>query len=407
MVKINDNYLKLPGSYLFSEVARRIAAYTAAHPQATITKLSIGDVTRPLVPAVTEAMHKAVDEMGTAEGFHGYGPEQGYPFLREAIAQYDYAARGMDIQPDEIFVSDGAKSDCGNIGDIFGVDNVVAVCDPVYPVYVDTNAMAGRAGDYQEELGKWSKLIYMPCVEENGFSPEPPKEKADLIYLCFPNNPTGAVATKEQLKVWVDYANQNGSVILYDSAYEAFITREDIPHSIFEIEGARTCAIEFRSFSKTAGFTGNRCAYTVVPKELERGGTKLNTMWNRRQTTKFNGVPYIVQRGAAAIYTPEGHKQIMENIAYYHNNAKIIRDGLTAAGLECFGGVDAPYIWLKTPDHMGSWDFFDLVLDKANVATTPGAGFGPSGEGYIRLTAFGETEATRQAVERIKTMLAK
>ena len=407
MVKINDNYLKLPGSYLFSEVARRIAAYTAAHPQATITKLSIGDVTRPLVPAVTEAMHKAVDEMGTAEGFHGYGPEQGYPFLREAIAQYDYAARGMDIQPDEIFVSDGAKSDCGNIGDIFGVDNVVAVCDPVYPVYVDTNAMAGRAGDYQEELGKWSKLIYMPCVEENGFSPEPPKEKADLIYLCFPNNPTGAVATREQLKVWVDYANQNGSVILYDSAYEAFITREDIPHSIFEIEGARTCAIEFRSFSKTAGFTGNRCAYTVVPKELERGGAKLNAMWNRRQTTKFNGVPYIVQRGAAAIYTPEGHKQIMENIAYYHNNAKIIREGLTAAGLECFGGVDAPYIWLKTPDHMGSWDFFDLVLDKANVATTPGAGFGPSGEGYIRLTAFGETEATRQAVERIKTMLAK
>ena len=407
MVKINDNYLKLPGSYLFSEVARRISAYTAAHPQAKITKLSIGDVTRPLVPAVTEAMRKAVDEMGTAEGFHGYGPEQGYPFLREAIAQYDYAARGVDIQPDEIFVSDGAKSDCGNIGDIFGVDNVVAVCDPVYPVYVDTNAMAGRAGEYQEELGKWNKLIYMPCVESNGFSPEPPEEKADIIYLCFPNNPTGAVATREQLKVWVDYANQNGSVILYDSAYEAFITREDIPHSIFEIEGARTCAIEFRSFSKTAGFTGNRCAYTVVPKELERGGTKLNTMWNRRQTTKFNGVPYIVQRGAAAIYTPEGRRQTMENIAYYQNNAKIIRDGLTAAGLQCFGGVDAPYIWLKTPDNMGSWDFFDLVLDKANVATTPGAGFGPSGEGYIRLTAFGETEATRQAVERIKTMLGK
>ena len=405
MVKINDNYLKLPGSYLFSEVARRIAAYTAAHPQAQITKLSIGDVTRPLVPAVIEAMHKAVDEMGTAEGFHGYGPEQGYPFLREAIAQCDYAARGMDIQADEIFVSDGAKSDCGNIGDIFGVDNVVAVCDPVYPVYVDTNAMAGRAGEYQEELGKWNKLIYMPCVEANGFSPEPPKEKADIIYLCFPNNPTGAVANREQLKVWVDYANENGSVILYDSAYEAFITREDIPHSIFEIEGARTCAIEFRSFSKTAGFTGNRCAYTVVPKELERGGVKLNTMWNRRQTTKFNGVPYVVQRGAAAIYTPEGRKQIMENIAYYQNNAKIIREGLSAAGLECFGGVDAPYIWLKTPDGMGSWDFFDLVLDKANVATTPGAGFGPSGEGYIRLTAFGETEATRQAVERIKIML--
>lgn len=405
MVKINDNYLKLPGSYLFSEVARRIAAYTAAHPQATITKLSIGDVTRPLVPAVIEAMHKAVDEMGTAEGFHGYGPEQGYPFLREAIAQHDYAARGVDIQADEIFVSDGAKSDCGNIGDIFGVDNVVAVCDPVYPVYVDTNAMAGRAGEYQEELGKWNKLIYMPCVEANGFSPEPPKEKADIIYLCFPNNPTGAVANREQLKVWVDYANQNGSVILYDSAYEAFITREDIPHSIFEIEGARTCAIEFRSFSKTAGFTGNRCAYTVVPKELERGGVKLNTMWNRRQTTKFNGVPYVVQRGAAAIYTPEGRKQIMDNIAYYQNNAKIIREGLTAAGLECFGGVDAPYIWLKTPNGMGSWDFFDLVLDKANVATTPGAGFGPSGEGYIRLTAFGGAEATREAVERVKAAL--
>ena len=407
MVKINDNYLKLPGSYLFSEVARRIAAYTAAHPEAKITKLSIGDVTRPLVPAVIEAMHKAVDEMGTAEGFHGYGPEQGYPFLREAIAQCDYAQRGVDIQADEIFVSDGAKSDCGNIGDIFGVDNVVAVCDPVYPVYVDTNAMAGRAGEYQEELGKWNKLVYMPCVEANGFSPEPPKEKVDLIYLCFPNNPTGAVATREQLKTWVDYANQNGSVILYDSAYEAFITREDIPHTIFEIEGARTCAIEFRSFSKTAGFTGNRCAYTVVPKELERGGAKLNTMWNRRQTTKFNGVPYIVQRGAAAIYTPEGRKQIMENIAYYQNNAKIIREGLSDAGLQCFGGVDAPYIWLKTPDGMGSWDFFDLVLDKANVATTPGAGFGPSGEGYIRLTAFGETEATRQAVERIKNMLGR
>ena len=404
MVKINENYLKLPGSYLFSEVARRISAYTAAHPGTSITKLSIGDVTRPLVPAVVEAMHRAVDEMGTFEGFHGYGPEQGYPFLREAIAQHDYKARGMDIKPEEIFVSDGAKSDCGNIGDIFGVDNVVAVCDPVYPVYVDTNAMAGRAGDYQEELGRWNRLIYMPCVESNGFAPEPPKEKADLIYLCFPNNPTGAVATREQLKMWVDYANANGSVILFDSAYEAFISREDIPHSIFEIEGARTCAIEFRSFSKTAGFTGNRCAYTVVPMELERGGAKLNTMWNRRQTTKFNGVPYIVQRGAAAIYTPEGRAQIRENIAYYQNNAKVIREGLTAAGLTCFGGVDAPYIWLKTPDGMGSWDFFDLVLDKANVATTPGAGFGPSGEGYIRLTAFGDAEATRKAVERSKAV---
>ena len=407
MVKINENYLKLPGSYLFSEVARRIAAYTAAHPQARITKLSIGDVTRPLVPAVIEAMHRAVDEMGTAEGFHGYGPEQGYPFLREAIARHDYAARGMDVKPEEIFVSDGAKSDCGNIGDIFGADNTVAVCDPVYPVYVDTNAMAGRAGDYVEELGKWNKLIYMPCVEANGFSPEPPSEKADLIYLCFPNNPTGATATREQLKVWVDYANANGSVILYDSAYEAFITRPDVPHSIFEIEGARTCAIEFRSFSKTAGFTGNRCAYTVVPMELERGGAKLNSLWNRRQTTKFNGVPYIVQRGAEAGYTPQGRAQIMENIAYYQRNAQVIREGLTAAGLECFGGVDAPYIWLKTPNGMGSWEFFDLVLDQANVATTPGAGFGPSGEGYIRLTAFGDAGDTVQAVDRIREMLRR
>ena len=405
MVKINENYLKLPGSYLFSEVARRIAAYTAAHPGVTITKLSIGDVTRPLVPAVIQAMHKAVDEMGTAEGFHGYGPEQGYPFLREAIARHDYAARGMDVKPEEIFVSDGAKSDCGNIGDIFGTDNTVAVCDPVYPVYVDTNAMAGRAGDYVEELGRWNKLIYMPCVEANGFSPEPPKETADLIYLCFPNNPTGATATREQLKAWVDYANANGSIILYDSAYEAFITREDVPHSIFEIEGARTCAIEFRSFSKTAGFTGTRCAYTVIPLELERGGMKLNAMWNRRQTTKFNGVPYVVQRGAAAIYTPEGRAQIQENIAYYQDNARVIREGLTAAGMTCFGGVDAPYIWVKTPGGMGSWDFFDLLLNRANVAATPGVGFGPSGEGYVRLTAFGDAGDTRRAVERIVNLL--
>ena len=373
MTKVNQNFLKLPGSYLFSEVARRISVYSAAHPEAKIIKLSIGDVTRPLAPAVIEAMHQAVTEMGTFEGFHGYGPEQGYDFLREAIAQHDYAARGVDMKPEEIFVSDGAKSDCGNIGDIFGVDNVVAVCDPVYPVYVDTNAMAGRAGEYQAELGRWSKLVYMPCVEENGFTPQPPKEKVDIIYLCFPNNPTGAVATKEQLKVWVDYANANGAVILYDSAYEAFITEDNIPHTIYEVEGARTCAIEFRSFSKTAGFTGNRCAYTVVPLELERDGAKLNALWNRRQCTKFNGVPYVVQRGAAAIYTPEGKEQTRASIAYYQNNAKVIRDGLTAAGLTCFGGVNAPYIWLKTPNGMGSWEFFDLLLDQANVATTPGA----------------------------------
>lgn len=404
MLKVNENYLKLPGSYLFSEVARRIRVYQEAHPGADIIKLSIGDVTRPLVPEVIKAMHAAVDEMGTAEGFHGYGPEQGYEFLRETIAQGDYAARGVDIKPEEIFVSDGAKSDCGNIGDIFGVDNVVAVCDPVYPVYVDTNAMAGRAGEYQEELGKWNRLVYMPCVEENGFSPQPPKETPDIIYLCSPNNPTGAVISRDALKMWVDYANARGAVILYDSAYEAFITSGDVPHTIFEVEGARTCAIEFRSFSKTSGFTGNRCAYTVVPMELERGGAKLNSLWNRRQCTKFNGVPYVVQRGAAAIYTPEGREQIMANIDYYRENAKVIREGLSAAGLTCFGGVDAPYIWLKTPDGIGSWDFFDQVLDRANVATTPGAGFGPSGEGYIRLTAFGGAQATKTAVERVANM---
>ena len=407
MTKVNQNFLKLPGSYLFSEIARRLAAYTAEHPEAKMIRLGIGDVTRPLAPAVIEAMHKAVDEMGTFEGFHGYGPEQGYDFLREAIAKTDYAARGVDIKPNEIFVSDGAKSDCGNIGDIFGADNVVAVCDPVYPVYMDTNAMAGRAGDFQEELGKWSKLVYMPCVEENGFTPQIPQEKVDMIYLCFPNNPTGTVATKEQLKAWVDYANENKAVILYDSAYEAFITQDDVPHTIYEIEGARTCAIEFRSFSKTAGFTGNRCAYTVVPMELERDGAKLNALWNRRQCTKFNGVPYVIQRGAAAVYTEEGQRQIKETIAYYQENARVIREGLTEAGLTCFGGVNAPYIWLKTPDGMGSWEFFDKLLKEANVVTTPGAGFGPSGEGYIRLTAFGDADATKEAVARIRTMLGR
>ena len=404
-MRVNENYLKLPGSYLFSEIARRVAAYAGENPGARLIKMGIGDVTRPLAPAVVEAMHRAVDEMGAIETFRGYGPEQGYDFLRSAIAQQDYAARGVAISQDEIFVSDGAKSDCGNIGDIFGVDNVVAVCDPVYPVYVDTNAMAGRAGTYDEATGKWSALHYMPCVEENGFTPEIPAGKVDLIYLCFPNNPTGATATKAQLKAWVDYANRQGAVILFDSAYEAFITEPDVPHSIFEVEGAKTCAIEFRSFSKTAGFTGNRCAYTVVPKELERGGVSLNQLWNRRQTTKFNGVPYVVQRGAAAVYTPEGQKQIRDTIAYYQKNASVIREGLSAAGLTVFGGKNAPYIWLKTPDGFGSWAFFDHLLHKANVVTTPGAGFGPSGEGYIRLTAFGDVDATAEAVERIKAIL--
>ena len=412
MTKVNQNFLKLPGSYLFSEVARRISVYSAAHPQARIIKLSIGDVTRPLAPAVIQAMHRAVDEMGTFEGFHGYGPEQGYAFLREAIAQHDYATRGVDIKPEEIFVSDGAKSDCGNIGDIFGTDNVVAVCDPVYPVYVDTNAMAGRAGEYQEELGRWSRLVYMPCVAENGFTPEPPQEKVDLIYLCFPNNPTGAVATREQLKVWVDYANANGAVILYDSAYEAFITEEDVPHTIFEIEGARTCAIEFRSYSKTAGFTGTRCGYTVVPHALVRKTEsgkemELNKMWLRRQTTKFNGVPYIIQRGAEAVFSEEGIKQCRESIAYYQENARIIMEGFDKVGIKYYGGVHSPYIWLQCPNGMSSWEFFDFLLEKLQVVGTPGAGFGKMGEGFFRLTAFGSSENTIEAMERIINGLKK
>lgn len=405
MTQINANFLKLPGSYLFSEIARRVAMYSAEHPEKKLIKLGIGDVTRPLPAAVIEAMHKAVDEMGKSESFRGYGPEQGYDFLRNAIVENDYAPLGVSMDADEIFVSDGAKSDCGNIVDIFGLDNLVAVCDPVYPVYVDTNAMAGRAGEYNEQTGMWSNLHYMPCTAENGFSPEIPKCKVDLIYLCFPNNPTGAVATRSQLKAWVDYANANGSVILYDSAYEAFITEPDVPRSIFEIEGAKTCAIEFRSFSKTAGFTGTRCAYTVVPKALQRGGASLNAMWNRRQCTKFNGVPYITQRGAEAIYSVEGKKQVKENIAYYQRNARVIFDGLKSAGLTVSGGVNSPYIWCKTPDNMGSWEFFDNLLQQANVVTTPGAGFGPSGEGYIRLTAFGGAEATEEAVARIKAIL--
>lgn len=405
MTTINRNYQKLPGSYLFSEIARRVSEFSAANPDKKLIRMGIGDVTRPLAPAVTAAMHKAVDDMATFEGFHGYGPEQGYEFLRSAIAINDYKARGVDIAPDEIFVSDGAKSDCGNIGDIFGVDNIVAVCDPVYPVYVDTNAMAGRAGDFDPATGKWSKLIYVPCTAENGFSPLPPKAKADLIYLCFPNNPTGAVATREQLQAWVDYANEHGSVILFDSAYEVFITNPAIPHSIFEIKGAETCAIEFRSFSKTAGFTGTRCAYTVVPKALVRDGVSLNTMWNRRQCTKFNGAPYVVQRGAAAIYTDEGKTQVRETVAYYLRNAKTILEGVKAAGLTASGGDNSPYVWAKTPEGVGSWEFFDKLLKEAGVVTTPGVGFGPSGEGYIRFTAFGGAEATAEAVERIKKIL--
>ena len=406
MVKINDNFQKLPGGYLFPEIGRRVRAFSAENPPMPLIRLGIGDVTQPLAPAVIEAMKKATEEMAHKDTFRGYCEETcgAYDFLRFAIRD-SYKATGVDIADDEIFVSDGAKSDCGNIGDIFSADNIVAVCDPVYPVYVDTSAMAGRAGDFDGE--RWTKLVYLPCTAENGFFPALPQGDRipDLIYICSPNNPTGAAATKEQLKVWVDYANEHGSVILYDSAYEAYITEPGIPHSIYEVEGAKTCAIEFRSFSKTAGFTGNRCAYTVVPKALERGGASLNAMWNRRQGTKFNGVAYVIQRAAEAVYTPGGQREIRETIAYYMNNARVIRDGLTAAGLKVYGGVNAPYIWAHTPEGIGSWEFFDLLLKKACVVTTPGAGFGPSGEGYIRLTAFGDADATVEAVERIKKVL--
>ncbi len=405
MVRINQNFLKLPGGYLFPEIGRRVRAFSAQNPPKPLIRLGIGDVTQPLAPAVVEAMVKASKEMGEKETFRGYCEETccAYDFLRFAIRD-SYGEREVDIADDEIFVSDGAKSDCGSIGDIFSVDNVVAVCDPVYPVYVDTNAMSGRAGEYDGE--KWTRLIYLPCTEENSFFPDLPAGPApDLIYLCSPNNPTGAAATKEQLKVWVDYANANGSVILFDSAYEAFISQSGIPHSIFEVEGAKTCAIEFRSFSKSAGFTGTRCAYTVIPKELEREGVSLNALWSRRQGTKFNGVPYVVQRAAQAVFTPEGKAQTRAAIDYYLNNAKVIKEGLTAAGLTVYGGVNAPYLWVKTPNGMPSWDFFDLLLKKACVVTTPGAGFGPSGEGYIRVTAFGDADATVEAVERIVSVI--
>lgn len=406
MAKVNENYQKLPGSYLFSEIARRTAAYSEEHPEANLIKMGIGDVTRPLAPAVIEAMHNAVNDLSKPETFHGYGPEQGYDFLREVIAENDFHARGVDIAVDEIFVSDGAKSDCGNIGDILAIDNKIAVCDPVYPVYVDTNAMAGRAGEYDEEAQGWTNIYYMPTTAENDFCPALPDCKVDVIYLCSPNNPTGTVLNADQLKAWVDYANENGSIIMFDAAYERFITEDAIPHSIYEVEGAKTCAIEFRSFSKTAGFTGARCGYTVVPKDLVRDGQSLNAMWNRRQTTKFNGASYVIQRGAAAVYSEEGARQIEETLDYYRANAKVIKEGLESAGFTVFGAVNSPYIWCQTPEGMGSWEFFDKLLTEANIITTPGAGFGPSGEGYIRLTAFGNAEATKEAMERIKKLMA-
>ena len=391
-MKVNKEYLNLSNNYLFSEIAARVKKYSAEHPDKEIIRLGIGDVTKPIAPPIIDALKKATDEMAHAETFHGYAPDKGYEFLRNAISEWDYKRRGCNIEPEEIFVSDGAKSDCGNIQEIFDKDNVVAVSDPVYPVYADTNIMAGR------------KIIYMPCTKENGFVPELPKEKADIIYLCFPNNPTGGVITKDKLQAFVDYAKENDSVILYDAAYEAYISTPGIPHSIYECEGAQKVAIELHSFSKNAGFTGLRLGYTVVPKELSREGVSLNALWARRHATKYNGAPYIVQRAGEAVYSEAGRKAVAEQVKEYMENAHTIRDSLTKMGYEVYGGVDAPYIWLKTPDNMGSWDFFDYLLTKAGVVGTPGEGFGKCGEGYFRLTAFGSAEDTAKALERISKL---
>ena len=399
-MKINNNFLDLEQNYLFSTVGKKQREYQAAHPEADVIKLSIGDVTRPLAPVVIEAMHKAVEEMADEKTFRGYPPETGYEFIIEKILKHDFTDRGIKMDKSEIFLSDGAKSDCGNIGDIFAVDNKIAICDPVYPVYLDTNIMNGRKNN----------IIIMPCKEENGFMPQLPSEGdqvPDIIYLCFPNNPTGTVASREELKKWVDYAKANHSLILFDAAYEAFITDNSVPKSIYEIEGARSCAIEFRSFSKTAGFTGVRCGYTVVPHDLVFDGTELNALWFRRQSTKFNGVSYVTQRAAEAIYSEEGQKQIQQNLDYYRANAKIIFDGLTQAGFKCYGGIYSPYIWFKVPEGYTSWSFFDELLDKCNVVGTPGSGFGKCGEGFLRLTAFGNKERTIEAVERIKKVYGK
>ena len=410
-MKINENFLKIESSYLFSTVAKKQREYQAAHPDADVIRLSIGDVTKPLAPAVIDAMHKAVDEMANEATFKGYPPEYGYDFILDAIQKHDYTDRGIDIAKDEIFLSDGAKSDCGNIGDIFAVDNKVAICDPVYPVYVDTNVMAGRSGD-KDENGLWSNIIYMPCTAENNFTPDIPSEIPDVIYLCFPNNPTGMVATKEQLKKWVDFANEHHSLILFDSAYEAFVVEDDIPKSIYEIEGAKTCAIELRSFSKTAGFTGMRCGYTIIPTALhviasDRTDVSIAQIWGRRQGSKFNGVSYPVQCAAAAVFTDEGLKQIHKNIAYYQENAAIIAKTMEELGIEYTGGKNSPYIWLKCPNGMKSWEFFDYLLHEAAVVGTPGEGFGKNGEGWFRLTAFGDRDKTKEAMDRMKKLLAK
>ena len=404
MVTVNHNYLKLPGSYLFSTIGKKVRAYKEENPDKEVISLGIGDVTQPLVPAIIDALHGAVEEMAHAETFHGYAPDLGYEFLRRAIAKNDYQDRGCNIAADEIFVSDGAKSDSGNIQEIFGTDNKVAVCDPVYPVYVDTNVMAGRTGEYNTVRENFDGVIYMPCRKENGFLPEFPSEVPDLIYLCFPNNPTGSAITKDELQKWVNYANKNGCVIIYDAAYEAYISEENVPHSIYECEGARTCAIELRSFSKNAGFTGVRLGFTVIPKELVRDGVSLHSLWARRHGTKFNGAPYIVQKAGEAVYSEAGKAQLKDQVGYYMRNAKLIHDELTKAGFSVSGGVNAPYIWLETPDKMTSWEFFDYLLKNANVVGTPGSGFGSHGEGYFRLTAFGTYENTLKAIDRIKSL---
>lgn len=404
MAHVNENFLKLPGSYLFSDIAKKVKAYQESHPDKRLIRLGIGDVTRPLPQASIEAMHRAVDEMANKSTFHGYGPEQGYDFLIDTIIKNDFEPRSIELSSSEVFISDGAKSDTGNIGDILGLDNKVAVTDPVYPVYVDSNVMGGRAGQLNGK--QWSDITYMPCTAENNFIPSIPSNRIDVIYLCYPNNPTGTTLTKAELKKWVDYALSHDALILFDAAYEAYIREDDIPHSIFEIEGAKRCAIEFRSFSKTAGFTGVRCGYTVIPKEVtattatgER--VALNALWNRRQCTKFNGTSYITQRGAEAIYSKEGKQQVRETIDYYMENARIMREGLTAAGIQVFGGKNAPYLWVKTPEGFTSWQFFDHLLNEANIVSTPGVGFGPSGEGYLRLTAFGQREDCIEAIQRI------
>ena len=399
MKKINNQFNKLPGSYLFAEINRRITKYQEAHPEAKILRMGIGDVTRPLPPTVIKAMHEAVDEMSSGKTLKGYGPEKGYAFLRELIVQHGYASRGVELAPDEIFVSDGAKSDTANIVDLFSNDVRIAVTDPVYPVYVDSNALAGRAGDYLAESGQWSQLTYLPCSQSNDFIPPLPQQPVDIIYLCYPNNPTGTTLTYDELKKFVEYAREHDALILFDAAYEAFIREENVPHSIYEIEGAKECAIEFRSYSKTAGFTGVRCGYTVVPKSLPGG---LNAMWSRRQTTKFNGASYISQRGAAAIYTPEGKAEVRANIDYYLQNAQTIREALTEIGVAHYGGVSSPYIWLKTPEeYPASWDYFNYLLTEKQIVGTPGVGFGLEGEGYFRLSAFSTHEATAEAMQRL------